>query len=68
MMKVIHFDMHIHDVHVPHVQSEDCWCEPANAYWVMDDSGRMIHVLEHNDNVTPVPAWVCTILDRVGKE
>ena len=68
MMKTtVRFDVHIYDPAANHSHSEDCWCEPVNAYWMKDNNGKMLHVLEHNDvkvNEGPLyTMWIDTALD-----
>ena len=68
MMKVIHYDVHVADPSAGHRHSDDCFCEPSKAYWIRGQDGRMLHVLEHNDEKFPVPSWVYTVLDETGSK
>jgi hypothetical protein len=59
----VHYDVHILDPTLGHIWSEDCWCEPSRAYWVLGQDNRYIHVLEHNDKLDPNSTWANHILN-----
>ncbi len=65
--KQAHYDVHIMDPHLGHIESEDCWCEPCQNYWIQGLNGKLLHVLEHNDVLAPEAnsTWVKTILDNL---
>jgi hypothetical protein len=58
-------EVHICNPDGGHVQSHDCWCEPARVYWVMKDKNTLIHVTEHNEPITALPPWVSQVLGSV---
>jgi hypothetical protein len=38
-----------HILHPAAHRAHDCWCEPAALWWVRQDDGAYVLVVEHND-------------------
>lgn len=48
---VIHLvsELNGHHMHPDSKHAHDCWCEPAKLFWVRNNYGILVLVVEHND-------------------
>lgn len=49
VVHLVHFPLLGHVMHPRSDKAHDCWCEPSNIFWVRNNWGVDILIVEHND-------------------
>lgn len=49
VIHLLSFEGNGHVLHTNAAKAHDCWCEPNRLWWVENDHGIFVLVVEHND-------------------
>jgi len=49
VVHLVSFPLNGHVMHANSLHAHDCWCEPARVFWVQNNHGVLVLVVEHND-------------------
>jgi len=49
VVHLVSFPLLGHVMHPNSLHAHDCWCEPSNIFWVQNNHGINVLIVEHND-------------------